>query len=59
MPPASQDVAVYLLGLDNAQVPHPTLPSSFQGVVFIDDEGSKKILLRPGARLLENMILGL
>ena len=32
-------------GLDNAD-PHPTLPSSFHGVVFIDEDGSKKILLR-------------
>ncbi|CAE7661481.1 unnamed protein product [Symbiodinium pilosum] len=49
---SNKDVAVYLLGLDNATVPHPTLPSSFQGVVFIDDEGSKKILLRQTQEVL-------
>lgn len=32
-------------GLDNGE-PHATLPSSFHGVVFIDEDGSKKILLR-------------
>ena len=42
---SNKEVAVYLLGLDNGD-PHPTLPSSFHGVVFIDEEGSKKILLR-------------
>ncbi|CAJ1371061.1 unnamed protein product, partial [Effrenium voratum] len=48
---SNKEVAVYLLGLDNGD-PHPTLPSSFHGVVFIDEEGSKKILLRQTQEVL-------
>merc|ERR1711939_504530 len=41
---SNKEVVMYLLGLDGGD--HPVLPDTYQGAVYIDDEGAKKIVLR-------------